>query len=198
MPVRNVDKPRARIIFLNGASSSGKTTLGRALQQAAPFPLLYFSSDQLVDAQVLPAIERRHDAGPWAWKTIRPRFFDGFHRCIAALADAGNDLVVEHVVEHRTWLEDCVSLLASHDVFYVGVHCGLAELERREVARGDRIPGEGRSHLEDGIHAWSAYDFEIDTSAHDTATCVRLVLEAFAVRQKPGVFDSRHSGPSES
>lgn len=190
MPVKDLEKRRSRIIFLNGASSSGKTTLGRDLQQAAPFPMLYFSSDQLVDARVLPRVERESEQGPWAWKTIRPRFFDGFHRCIAALADAGNDLIVEHIVEYRSWLEDCATLLAGHEVFYVGVHCALYELERREIERGDRMPGEGRSHLEDGIHSWSDYDFEIDTSAHDTSICVRLVLEAFEAHKGLGVFET--------
>ena len=67
------------IIFLNGASSSGKTTLGRALQQTLDQPYFYLSSDQLVESKVLPVVERddTYD-GAWAWRMIRPRFFDGF------------------------------------------------------------------------------------------------------------------------
>lgn len=72
------------IIFLNGASSSGKTTLGRALQAALEEPYFYLSSDQLVQADILPAKERRARTGNWSWRNIRPHFFDGFHRSIAA------------------------------------------------------------------------------------------------------------------
>ncbi|HEY3340539.1 MAG TPA: hypothetical protein VGK81_00920, partial [Anaerolineae bacterium] len=39
-----------QIIYLNGASSAGKTTLGRALQRALPAPFLLLGMDMLVDA----------------------------------------------------------------------------------------------------------------------------------------------------
>ena len=155
------DMPATSIIFLNGPSSSGKTTLGHALQQILETPYFYFSSDQLVQANVLPRVDRGAKTGEWAWRTIRPHFFDGFHRCIAALATAGNPLIVEHVLEFQSWLDDCVQLLAPFDVFFVGVHCPLEELERRERQRGNREIGEGRSHQEEGVHSWGPYDFEV-------------------------------------
>jgi len=181
--------PDAEIIFLDGASSSGKTVLGRAIQKALDRPFFYFSSDQLVEADVLPAVDREVSAGDWAWMTVRPRFFDGFHRCIAALAAAGNDLIVEHVVEYRSWLEDCVRFLAPFDVFLVAVTCPLPELERRERERGDRTIGEGRGHLlDDGVLTFGPYDFEIDTSRGSPEQNARRVLEAFAARTRPSAF----------
>lgn len=178
----------ARILFLNGASSSGKSTLGRALQKIMDTPFLYFSSDQMVEAEVIPALPPNPPGPEWEWASIRPRFFDGFHRCIAALAEAGNDLIVEHVLERRDWFEDCVSLLSRFDVFFVGVHCPLPELERRERSRGNRQIGEGRSHLEDGVHAWSPYDFEIDTSSGEPEANAMRVKAAFRDRLGRGVF----------
>jgi chloramphenicol 3-O phosphotransferase len=188
------------IIFLNGASSSGKTTLGRALQQALDEPYFYFSSDQLVEANVLPAVDRQAQDGEWAWRTIRPRFFDGFHRCIAALASGGNCLIVEHVLEFQPWFDDCVQLLAPFDVFFVGVQCPLEELERRERERGDRTIGEGRSHLLEGVHTWGEYDFEIDTSLYTPESNAQRIKAAFASRSRPGAFQRAHeqnlrSGP---
>lgn len=183
----------SKIIFLNGASSSGKTTLGRALQKKLDEPYLYFSSDQLVEANVLPAIDRSAREGAWAWSVVRPRFFDGFHRCIGALADAGNSLIVEHVLEYLGWFEDCLTLLAAHDVFFVGVHCTLEEIERRERERRNRSIGEGRSHLDDGVHAWSPYDFEIDTSDGNTLRHVTLLIDALSQRRSPGAFELMRS-----
>ena len=79
----------ARIILLHGASSAGKSTLSRAIQQALDEPFLYFASDIL--AVGLPA--RRDPDGPFLWwGNVRPRFFAGFHASIAAFAAAGNDL----------------------------------------------------------------------------------------------------------
>ena len=45
---------RGRIILLNGASSSGKSTLARELQAELDTPFLYLSSDQLVDGGAIP------------------------------------------------------------------------------------------------------------------------------------------------
>ena len=65
MEPRPADRGPGRIILLNGASSSGKSTLARAMQQALPEPFLHVSSDHLVDSGMLPA--RRDPAGPFAW-----------------------------------------------------------------------------------------------------------------------------------
>lgn len=162
----NVAAPRVgRIILLNGASSAGKSTLARAIQAALDEPFLHCSSDLL--AVGLP--ERRDPEGPFAWwGNVRPRFFAGFHRCVVALALAGNDLIVDHVIEFADWRADLRELLLPFDVFFVGVHCSLGEIERRERERGDRRIGEGREHVEvDRIHEFGPYDFEVDTTDRD-------------------------------
>ncbi len=182
------DISETNIIFLNGASSAGKTTLARTLQKTLGRPYLYFSSDQLVEANVLPSVDREAEDGEWAWRVIRPRFFDGFHRCVAALAAAGNALIVEHVIEHQVWLDDLVSLLAPFDVFFVGVHCPIEEMERRERVRGDRWIGESRSHLEDGVHSWGEYDFDVDTFLHSPEENARLIMAELAARRRPCAF----------
>jgi chloramphenicol 3-O phosphotransferase len=186
--------PATPLILLNGASSSGKTTLARALQRELETPFLYFSSDQLVAAGVLPEVDRTATTGPWAWQTVRPRFFDGFHRATAGLAAAGNCLIVEHVIEFRSWYDDLLELLAECDVFYVGVECPLPELERRERARGDRFIGEGRSHLEGGVHTWGPYDLRIDTSRSTVEDNARRIQRAFQERKSPSAFQRARAG----
>jgi chloramphenicol 3-O phosphotransferase len=174
------------VIVLNGASSSGKSTLARRLHERLDAPFLLLSADQLIDAGVRPA--RRSDTGPFDWVgAVRPRFFDGFHRSIAAFAAAGNDLVVEHVVEHADWRAQLDDLLMGVDVFWVGVHCDLDEIDRRELARGDRTPGEGRAHVEiDRIHEHGPYDLTVDTTAGATDAVVTTVIEAWRLRAGAG------------
>jgi len=172
-----------RIIFLNGASSSGKSTLAKALQRRLDEPFLHVSSDQLVAAGMLPV------RGDW-WPQVRPRFFAGFHRCLPALAGAGNDLIVEHIIEFPAWRRELSELLAGYDVFLVGVHCDVAELDRRERERGDRRLGEGRTHVvDDGIHTFGPYDLDVDTTPGVTADLVDTILAAWRSRdQQPGVL----------
>jgi chloramphenicol 3-O phosphotransferase len=149
--VEPVPTPRGpgRIILLNGASSSGKSTLAKALQAALNEPFLHVS-------------------------------------CIPALAQAGNDLIVEHIIEFRSWRDELAVLLADLDVFLVGVHCAPDELDRRERARGDRRIGEGRTHIEvDRIHTFGPYDLEVDTTAGASAELIASILAAWRHRSPP-------------
>ena len=128
-----------KIILLNGASGSGKSSLARGLQERLDEPFWHFSIDHLQAADILP--RARIESGEFPWQSLRARFFEGFHRCLPALATAGNNLIVEHIVETEDWMRRLVDLLGPFDVFFVGVHCPLPELERRERQRGDRRSG---------------------------------------------------------
>ena len=177
-----------RIIFLHGASSSGKSTLAKALQRVLGEPFLHVSSDHLVAAGLLP--ERREKGGQFDWwHQMRPRFFDGFHRCLPALAEAGNDLIVDHIIEFASWRRDLARLLEGLDVYLVGVHCDLDEIDRRERERGDRRIGEGRAHVAvDGIHTFGPYDLEVDTTAVVSAALADAIVAAWLHRAHPSAL----------
>jgi chloramphenicol 3-O phosphotransferase len=124
--------------------------------------------------------------GRFEWAALRPAFFEGFHRSLPALASAGNDLIVEHIVETADWMRSLVELLAPFDVFYVGVRCPLPELERRERERGDRRPGSARED-DATTHAFGPYDFEVQATTGPDELAAR-VLRAWRARPDIGAF----------
>lgn len=126
--------------------------------------------------------------GDFVWADMREAFFDGFHRTLPVLAAAGNNLIVEHIVETPAWLERLVKLLDGVDVFVVGLHCPLAELERRERERGDRRIGEAKGDFE-SIHGFVRYDVEV-SSMQSNDQNVRTVIDAWKSRTPPSVFAS--------
>ena len=75
-------------------------------------------------------------SGDFKWAALRNAFFEGFERSLVAYVRFGNNLIVEYIVETPEWLRRLVQLLSGYDVFFVGIHCKLKELERRELARG--------------------------------------------------------------
>ncbi len=174
-----------KVIFLNGASSAGKSSLAKAVQRLIDEPFWHVSSDQFVEARLLP--QRRTEGGEFAWATMRPRFFRAFHRCLPAIASAENNIIVEHVIEFESWMRELVHLLASFDVFFVGVHCPLHELERRERERGDRMIGEARDHLE-VVHTFGPYDYEVDSTTASPDEHARRMIAAWRRRVPPHAF----------
>lgn len=174
-----------KIILLNGASSSGKSTLAQALQSALDEPFWHFSIDHLIAANILP--RARIDTGEFPWRDLRPQFFAGFHHCLPALATAGNNLIVEHIIETEAWMQRLLQLLHPIDVFFVGLHCPLPELERREIQRGNRRIGEARADFAI-THSFGLYDFEVNTTlpVHEN---VKAVIAAWQQRRHPSAFE---------
>jgi chloramphenicol 3-O phosphotransferase len=155
-----------RIIVLNGTSSSGKSTLAKALRPALPATFCYYTSDQLADAGFRPLdITARGET--------REAFFVGFHRSIAAYASAGLDLLIEHIVETSEWCLSLKSLLSPYDCFWVGVHAPLKTLKEREALRGDRQDGEAEFHLR--THNYCTYDISVDTTVDIDINVSRII-----------------------
>lgn len=87
----------------------------------------------------------------------------GYHRAVAGMAQAGNDLVVDYVLSEQWRLLDCLSVLRGLDVVFIGVRCSSQELARREQERGDREPGQAVAQVPQ-VHAYGGYDIECDTT----------------------------------
>lgn len=174
-----------KIIFLNGASSCGKSTIARALQATLDEPFWHVSIDHLRDAGVLPLARIR--SGEFDWKTMREAFFEGFHSSLPAYASAGNNLIVEHIIETTAWRQRLVQLLKRFDVFFVGVHCSIEELERRELLRGNRPQGDARRDFEN-VHLHSIYDLEVDATVEPELN-VQSIISAWRSRKHPSAFE---------
>lgn len=180
-------KPSApgKIIILNGPSSSGKTALALALQKQLDLPFTRFSFDLFLDHNAFPMEQIRN--GTFSWDSMRPSVFRGIHQCLPALATAGNNIIFDHIIETKLWLHHLISLISELDVFFVGLHCSLEELERREVQRGDRRKGEAR--LDYGtVHSITSYDLELD-SENPLEDNVALLIQVWRKRKHPSALD---------
>jgi chloramphenicol 3-O phosphotransferase len=98
------DKPvSGKIILINGASSAGKTTLSRALQNKLEEPFWHFSIDHLREGRVLPM--ERIKSGEFAWPAMRPAFFEGFHRSLPPSPQQGTISLLSTLSKpRRGWL----------------------------------------------------------------------------------------------
>lgn len=153
------------IIMLTGPSSSGKTSISKAIQRMpAGTGFLHMPLDSFID--MMP----RHD------DDLFMKMVPGFHRSIAAMASAGNRLVIDHVLLLPEWLIECAELLSAYSVVLVGVRCPLEELELREKRRDLRRQGFARSQF-DVIHQDRTYDVEVHTDQFSPDECARQILQ---------------------
>lgn len=177
--------PPGKIIIINGPSSSGKTTLALALQRQLDSPFIRFSFDLFLDHKAFPMEQIR--SGKFSWDLMRPSVFRGIQQCLPALATAGNNLIFDHIIETKAWLYDLISSISEFDVFFVGLHCSLPELERREIERGNRRKGEARQDFQT-VHSITSYDLELNSEKPLEET-VTLLIQAWKERERPSALD---------
>jgi chloramphenicol 3-O phosphotransferase len=174
--------PGGLIIFLNGTSSSGKSSIAQALLPILDEPYFHMPVD------AFHAMRARHAFTPDQLPAVLRRTWMGFHRAVAGMAAAGNNIVVDHIFSEPWRLDDCLALFTPQNVVLVGVHCPLPELERREQARGDRPPGLAARQFE-RVHAHGSYDIECDTSTTSAIDCAQQIRDFLPRRPSPTAFE---------
>jgi chloramphenicol 3-O phosphotransferase len=168
------------IIFLNGASSSGKTSILKILQDKLSEPYLDMGIDRFI--WMMP--KRYLDRPLWDdvlgeavhAGTSGRILFSGMHHAIAAAARAGNNVVADHVFVEEDWVQECAQLFADMSAYLIGIQCPLEILEQRERERKDRTLGQARTQF-DVIHKYTVYDLEVDTSVFNPEQCAGQIIE---------------------
>lgn len=182
-----------RVLFLNGASSAGKTSLGKVLQDLLSEPHLLLGLDTCF-GMVPPRWaggsngELRHlgfayknlpadDGSPVLAVTygeVGWRIMTGFHCGIAEIVRAGNSVIIDEMLLDEHVRDDWLEVLAPFQKILIGVQCSLDELTRRERQRTNR-PGLARWSA-DQAHVGMSYDLTVDTTRDDPTTCAHRIV----------------------
>jgi len=180
----------ARIVLLNGVSSVGKGSVAKALQSIARRPMLHVQMDaflEMLPARMFGASEGYRfeswleDGAPVTAVIGGPvlaAVMAGMRGAVAALAVAGNDVVVDEVMWEAADLADYRRRLAGFDFRTVALRAPLEVIEARERQRGDRDLGLARWQY-DKVHRAMAYDLELDTSVATPAELALAIKAAF-------------------
>ena len=177
---------KGHIIFLNGTSSSGKTTIAKALQESLSDPYMHLSVDDFIG--MYPQWLWGPQAGKEMYLHILPAIISGIHGCVAALAYSGNNIILDHVLQEKEWLIECIDKWDGLDVLFVGVKCPIEIAEQREKVRGDRNIGTARYQFE-RVHVHELYDIEFDTSALTVEDCVARIIDKVEKNTALTAFD---------
>lgn len=179
------------IIFLNGTTSSGKSTLAKALQEHLQGLWLTTGIDHAIDMAPLKmhhnldgfyfSTEEGHE-GELVFGAMGEALLDAHRNGVAAMGRAGYNVILDEVMVRPDFIGLWQNALAGLDVLWVGVTCSLEEIERREVDRGNRRFGQGAWQFP-RIHQVMHYDLVVDTTNGNLQSCVKAIAEALVERQ---------------
>lgn len=172
------------LIFLNGTTSSGKTSIARALQDQLVRPYCVTGIDDAFamlpnrlhnnpDGFFFDRDKRdlvRLNFGPTGLACLKAH-----HRSVAAMALSGIDLICDEVILTEELRRDWQEVLSGVETAFVGVHCSLEELEHREIMRGDRVIGQARGQF-DIVHLRMRYDIEVNSTLKTPAMLAREIV----------------------
>ena len=182
------------IIFLNGTSSAGKSTLARAVQEIMERPFVHTGVDHYfyyVPSRLIVIGDGIDPPATDGWLVVQPedtmvdlrlgaaarKILRGMYASVAALSRSGVDVIVDDVLFDLDVMRSAVRALADCPVLFVKVHCPLETAEARERGRPDRSKGAARTFHEIA-HAHWEYDLAIDTSISSPEAGARAVQEA--------------------
>ena len=166
------------VIVLNGGSSSGKSSIARALQELLPGLWLTFGVDTFVDALLAGGDSPRAGISYEQDGTIT--FSSEFRACeiawyagLKAMVDKSIPMILDEVfLSGGAGQERLRRVFDGSVVLWVGVHCEADIAASRESERPNRQPGMAR-HQATRVHAGVAYDLEVDTTNRPAEQCAQ-------------------------
>ena len=188
------------IIFLNGSSSAGKTTLARELQALCSTPLLYLGIDtfcNMLPAQYLWYAEKADEGFKInndghsitiTCGSVGKALYKSIPDVLLAFTLHGQSIVLDEVVLSTHDLEFYAEKLNSQTVYFIKVDAPLNVKEEREQNRGNRTIGMARSQ-DTMVHAHNfEYDFSVDTHSLSTTIAAKQILNFVSQTPDPQAF----------
>ena len=155
-------------ILLNGPSSSGKSTLARALRdlikekRAENYEVV--SIDDFMHTDPMETI---YEDDVYAVSG------DLCNRALEILA-SGSGVIIDHVITSERIFRQLQEMLHAYPLRLVHVTCPLNVLREREKARGDRCPGSAEASA-GYLYPREGYDLTVDTGMDPLETNAALI-----------------------
>jgi len=166
---------KGKIIFLNGVSSSGKTTLSATLQERLMEVFFAFGADTFAFMSPKKYINHNHpECG-----IIIPKAVSIMPQVVKLYSDMGFNIIVDHVLgapnSTNKGAYEFIEPLHDYPVLFVHVVCPVDELRRREKERGDRKIGQAEKQLS-SLYPQDAYDITVNTFDNPKEECADKII----------------------
>ena len=164
---------QGRIIFLNGVTSAGKTSIVEALQERDDV-FFYVVANDLFQEMVGDKYLRED-----YWKYLSEVIIMMYHT-VKLYSDMGKNVLIDGILVERDEIkphyQQLMEILKENPLDIVEVYCPLDICRERNIARGDRY--ETQSDEQHELMAQNIkYSLRVDTSVNSPEECAELIVK---------------------
>ena len=164
---------KGRIIFLNGVTSSGKTSIVEALQEREDIFFYVVANDLFQEMVGEKFLERDY------WKYLGEVIIMMYHTA-KLYSDMGKNVLIDGILVEREGIKPhlprLLEILKDNPLDIVEVYCPLDICRQRNISRGDRYETQCDEQAE--LMACDIpYAARVDTSLHSPAECAQLIVD---------------------
>ena len=170
---------KGRIIFLNGVTSAGKTSIVEAIQQREDV-FFYVVANDLFQEMVGEKFLREN-----YWKYLSEVIILMYHTA-KLYSDMGKNVLIDGILVEREEIkphyQQLLEILRDNPLDIVEVYCPLDICRERNIARGDRY--EHQSHEQQELMARNiAYRMWVDTSLYRPTECADKIIKTCLIKR---------------
>lgn len=163
---------KGRIIFLNGVTSAGKTSIVEALQERDEV-FFYVVANDLFQEMVGDKYLRQN-----YWKYLSEVIILMYHTA-KLYSDMGKNVLIDGILVEREEIkphyQQLLEILKDNPLDIVWVYCPLEICRQRNIDRGDRY--ETQSEEQHALIAENIkYSVTVDTSVSSPAECAEIIV----------------------
>jgi chloramphenicol 3-O phosphotransferase len=193
------------VIFLNGTSSAGKSSIAHELQEQIKEPTLHTGLDHFLAMlpqkhlvfgkeadqgfKFVPTTDGKHPITNVEVGPVGFQLYSAMHRSMKALIDANFNLIIDDVLFFNEVLQDYIRVFQGYKVYFISVKPPVEVAAQRELDRGDRVIGLARGSY-DAVYSNKIIDMEIDSSKTTPEQSAKLILDYVKEHPHPTAFNS--------
>lgn len=163
---------KGRIIFLNGVTSSGKTSIVEALQNQEEI-FFYVVANDLFQEMVGENYLRKN-----YWKYLSEVIIMMYHTA-KLYSDMGKNVLVDGILTEREEIKphyrQLLEILKDNPLDIVEVFCPLEICRQRNIIRGDRYETQSQEQY-DLMAGNIKYSTRVDTSIYSPEECAKKII----------------------
>ncbi|MCR5466832.1 MAG: chloramphenicol phosphotransferase CPT family protein [Lachnospiraceae bacterium] len=164
---------KGKIIFLNGVTSSGKTSIVEALQERRDVFFYVVANDLFQEMVGEQYLEENY------WKYLSEVIILMYHTA-KLYSDLGKNVLIDGILVERDEIkphyEKLMEIMKDSPFSIVEVYCPLDICRKRNIERGDRYESQSDEQAE-LMSKDIRYTMRVDTSVNSPAECAEQIVK---------------------